>query len=234
MRSNTQLPKFCLEQEMSRPVSRWLRSQNLITKPEFRTPWGICDFVAMEFNPANTASRIALGQKQPIGTPLRVAVLDAIPENGDGITLSALHRRCTDLLSVTQLERELAALQKGRFIVCPVEGHFKKVNGWAPLHNRIVAIELKLARIEEALSQARSHLAFATESYVAFPAGVAERVVESPRIDDFRTSGVGLIAVGRSRCKVLLQSKNVHHADRILQMHFTERFWRTSVTSNAS
>jgi hypothetical protein len=68
------------------------------------------------------------------------------------------------------LERDLRALIADRFVVVKKNGSFQKVNGWAPLHQRIVAVELKLRRISEALSQGLSNRTFATESYVALPA----------------------------------------------------------------
>ena len=42
-----------------------------------------------------------------------------------------------------------------------------------PLHDRIVAVEMKLSGIADALDQALQNKAFAEESYVAFPTDVA-------------------------------------------------------------
>jgi hypothetical protein len=234
MNSRTDNRSFGLEREMSGPVLRWLVRQKLIAKPEFRTPWGICDFVCVEFNPAKIAERLALGQKQPIGTVLRVSLLNAIPEHKDGISLQALHGHYADLLSLSELEREISVLQKGNFIASPSPGRFQKLNGWAPLHNRIVAVEMKLSRIDEALAQAQSHLAFATESYVALPSKTAKSLMSGPRTSAFQECGVGVLSVSRSRCELLLTSKNTRQPDPVLQMHCAERFWRTSITNSAS
>ncbi len=55
---------FRRESQMVVPVRRWLERQNLLVKPEFLLPWGVCDFVAVAFRSENVKKRLKLRQKQ--------------------------------------------------------------------------------------------------------------------------------------------------------------------------
>lgn len=214
---------------MSLPVRAWLESKMLVVKPEFTVPWGICDFVALRFDPARVRQRLRYGQRRPIGSLLRVALLDRIPdiESERSVTVRRLESEFSDIIDENRLAAELQRLVKDRFVRFARRDAVQKVNGWAPLHRRIVAVELKLGRIQEALAQARSHLRFADDSYVALPDQVARRVVAT-RAALFRSEGVGLLAVRRDGCAVVLRpSGRSFAADKVLQAHCAERFWRT-------
>jgi hypothetical protein len=71
---------------------------------------------------------------------------------------------------------EVERLIDDGFVLRISGGRLQKMNGWMPLPSRIVAVELKLRRIAEALQQARANLGFAEESYAAFPMPVARRI----------------------------------------------------------
>jgi len=224
---------FALESEMSSPVVRWLRNQGLNVKDEYALPWGICDYVGLSFNQEQVNRRLALGQLQPIGPPHRIDVLFQIPdaETGKSITIHQLRKRFP-MPAGDSVERELEKLSENGFVVRHRKHSFQRLNGWVPLHNRIVAVELKLSRTSEALGQAASHRAFAGESYVAMPSKVAERAAET-RFAEFQASGVGILAVTRNACKVLLSSSGFGvPLQPILQAHCVERFWRTRGSSS--
>jgi len=221
---------FDLEIQMTQPVIEWLRNQGLMVKPEFSVPWGICDLVAVRLDAKKVKERLSYGQRRPIGPPIRVHVLSKIPDSrsGSSISLTKLKGELPSYVQPDSLSRELAALTRDRFVSSPRRGRFQKLNGWEPLHVRIVAVELKLARISEALAQAQSNYAFATESYVALPAKLAHRVLHSSRVDDFRRAGIGLLAAYPSSCRRLLPpSPDQRMLDDVLQAHCVERFWRT-------
>lgn len=225
---------FALESEMSAPVQRWLRGQRLAIKQEFATPWGICDLVGISFNKEHVKQRIAFGQHEAIGPLHRIQLLRRIPEveSGMSVTMSRLAKVAFGL-DTKALETELKRLISGRFVIKKADGSLQKLNGWAPLHRRLVAVELKLSRITEVLSQAASNRAFADESYVAMPAEIAKRVALGSRASEFLSAGVGILAVTSSRCKVvLLSSQSGVPVDLSLQMHCAERFWRTKGSSS--
>ncbi len=222
--------KFRREREMVHYARNWLSGLGLMVKEEFYTPWGVCDLVGISFVSSRVKERLTLGQKKAIGPPMRIELLSRIPESSTGktIAVSRLERELGWLLSQTDIEKELDYLEQGRFVQRVKKGRVQKLNGWAPLHDRIVALELKLNRVEDAINQARSHLGFVDESYVGLPARVAMRVAVSRRAKEFERSGVGLIAIGRDRCTRLIKSKNQNRAvNAILQMHCAERFWRS-------
>jgi hypothetical protein len=100
-----------------------------------------------------------------------------------------------------------------------------------PLHKQLVAIELKLHRIEEAMSQAWNNLSFAEKSYVALPSDVAIKVKSrQSRWSPFIRSGVGVLSVTAKSCEVVIPSKRClsYEPDPVLQFYCVEKFWRTS------
>src|SRR5271157_1389179 len=151
---------FRFEHEMSVSALRWLRQDGLIAKSEFSTPWGICDFVGVDIDPERAAYRLQLRQKSAVGPMIRVDLLARIPDENSGksVSLSRLSSLYRDRLTEDQIEQELQSLRTGRFVTFDVRyKHVQKINGWMPLHRRIVALELKLSRVDEALNQAMSH-----------------------------------------------------------------------------
>jgi hypothetical protein len=228
-------PAFDIEREMWIPATKWLAGQGLAHKREFRMPWGICDLVGVEWSNYRVAERMLKRQKAPIGPPGRVALLRMVPneESGRSISIDELSARSSQ--PVQHVERELKSLIRGNFVKANEDGSLTSTVSWTPLHSRIVAIELKLDRIEEAINQARSHLAFATESFVGFPQAVAERIVSSHHADILKHAGVGLLSVTKA-CTVVLTRSTVSSpvpTDDVLQMHCIERFW-PQVTSRVA
>jgi len=217
---------------MAVPVSNWLRFQGLSVKREFSMPWGICDFVGVSLNASRVRKRLRFGQKNSVGPMGRVALMRQIPdrETGHRITLSRLERLnpCPADVLAADLEKLITA----GFVVRWGKRSFQKINGWVPLHNRILAVELKLARISDALVQASSNRAFATESFVAVPAETACRIVSGRCLSDFLKAGVGVLGVTRTKCEVVLKPSHTGiETDATLQMHCVERFWRTRDSS---
>ena len=215
---------------MAAPVIDWLRQDQLLVKREYFLPWGICDLVGISLNSTRVRLRKSYGQTSSIGAPERIYLLSKIPDSHARrfITLKRLEAELRDIFSPEALHSELHVLTKSKFIHSPKRGHFQSLNGWAPLHCRIVAVELKLSRTRQAFLQACSNRAFATESYVALPAPAALRLMHRTNGDLFKVHGIGLLAVGHRSCEVLMAS-NVQtiHNDSILQAHCVERFWRS-------
>jgi len=225
---------FKLENEMVDPVVRWLERRHLTVKREFSLPWGVCDLVGLKFDAERVRQRVLYGQKRPIGPPLRLHILSKIPEVGSrrAITLRQLRAEFLDYLSGELLERELCALERDKFVTSSQAGRFQKFNGWAPLHQSIHAVELKLTRVSEALSQAACNRAFATHSYVALPGKLALSMANSKRAAEFRRTGIGILGVWGGFCREMLKPRS-HHGfhDELVQSHVVERFWRTRGSS---
>jgi hypothetical protein len=226
---------FKYEYQMVKPAEKWLSSQGLTTKTEFPTPWGICDLVGCSLIKKKIKQRIRLGQINPIGSQLRVMILSEIPDEkeGESIAIGELLKRFTpQFLNKDRVSLELDRLKKDRFVQITPNGEFQKRNGWIPLHKRIVALELKLTRIKDALHQATCNLEFASESYVGVPIQIAQHL-ETKRISDFVEKGIGLVGISRNECKVFVKPNTAksHHSD-IAQIHCVERFWRTYIRGN--
>lgn len=219
-------PNFDFERDMTIPAMKWLTDQTLLVKQEYRTPWGICDLVGLELEQSRVTTRRFQGQRVPIGPPPRIALLRRVPsaETGESITLpmlsSVLGRPLNDVARDAR-----ALLARGFLVRCDGDAYQSRC-AWVPLHRRIVAIELKVDRINEAIHQASAHRLFATESYIGLPAALAERIYVRP--EQMQAARVGLLSVSAGGAAVLVPAPTlpVAEADAVLQMHCVERFWR--------
>jgi hypothetical protein len=220
---------FEYENQMVAPAEQWLQSQGLLTKKEFPTPWGICDLVGCSLNRNKVRKRLALRQTRPIRSPLRVHLLSLIPDETDHRTASidALHENFAGYLDRERIEIELDRLLRDRFIEQPSPGAYFKRNGWTPLHKRLIAIELKLSRIDDALHQAINNLGFADESYVGLPERTARGLLVQNRRADFTIRRIGIIGVGLRTCTVVLRSarRQPDRESATPRDYCVERFW---------
>ena len=222
---------FVRESEMAPAVSRWLKAADLRVKREFMTPWGVCDLVALSFNQDRVDHRLSLRQTRPVGSLTRAILLLQVPdiETRRSTSVMRLTERCCPVLSADVIERELHRLIADRFIVQSKNGRLQKVNGWMPLQERLVAVELKLTRVEEAMQQALKNLDLGADSYVAFPSAVAARIAARPqRWQRYFEGGIGLLSVTKNNCTVLIPAQsNRASVDLAVQLHSVEKFWRT-------
>ncbi len=226
---------------MVAPVTRWMRSSVGIeaVKSEFVTPWGICDLVGLTFNSENVGRRLQQKQTRAISSITRAVLLLQIPdvEKRKATTLDKLIRQFAPSIPEEVVSAQVARLIADNFVVPLPRGRLKKTNGWMPLQNRLVAVELKLSRIDEAMHQALNNLGFAEESYVALPAETARRVASgASRWSGFLDAGVGLLGATRQGCEVLVRARKTRKArnwtDAAIQLYCVEKFWRTRVKDN--
>jgi len=227
---------FHREADMTAPVAKWMSATGLLAKAEFITPWGICDLVGLRFSPGKVAHRVQLGQTRALSSITRAALLLRIPdaETRQSTTLKKLVRQCAAAVPQEVVSQEIARLITDRFVISSSRGRLQKVNGWMPLQDRLVAIELKLSRIEEVMHQALNNLGFAEESYVGLPAETARRVASNAsRWSCFFDAGIGLLSVTRRGCKVLVPARKAQgRADTAIQLYCVEKFWRIRPKGN--
>jgi hypothetical protein len=203
------MARFLKESEMTPAVAAWLGGHGLVVKREFSLPWGVCDLVGAGLNASRVEKRLELRQRRVIGPLSRVSLLLVLPdvESGRGVTLRKLSEMFEGFFSADEISSELAVLEANRFVYRRGTSSFQKVNGWMPLHERMIAIELKRERVDEALCQARRNKEFTWESYVGLPASVAERVCNTKKRYDFEAAGVGLLGVDSGAVEVLLEPR---------------------------
>jgi hypothetical protein len=228
---------FSYEREMLEPAVRWLRGQGLMVKTEFPTPWGICDLVGCSLNKNRVRKRLSLRQTRPIGSLLRVHLLSLIPDELDARSVSVddLHQAFAGYLDRERIGHEVARLVRDHFVEPTDSGAFYKVNGWMPLHRRLIAVELKLSRVDDAFHQAVNNIGFADESYVGVPTQVAQRLVARKADTRFTGRGIGVLAIGPSGCEIVLKAaRRKRRDDEVVQEHTVERFWLTHVRDNGA
>jgi hypothetical protein len=219
---------FRLEAEMVAPAKRWLKAAGLLVRAEVPTPWGVCDLVGARLSKTRADLRLRLGQKSSIRSLARTDLLMRVPhaESNRSITVRRLQREFAWLLDRRGLARELDGLVRQGFLVRQGRTRVQRLNGWAPLHTRLVAVELKLDRVEEAFHQARTHLAFTATTYVGLPESSALRAVGGPWKHRFKSEGIGLLSVARGSCKVLVKPKpQSDHLDDTMAVYVAEKFW---------
>lgn len=226
---------FKRESEMTPSVVRWMKSSGLQIRREFITPWGICDLVGVALNRRRVDYRLRLKQTRAISSITRAALLLSIPEveTTTSVSLDRLKSNFVPLIPEEVVVTEVERLVRDHFVLRNKKGKLQKRNGWMPLQKRMVAIELKLSRIDEAFQQARSNLGFAQESFVAFPMQTAKRVTDtSSKWSRYIHEGIGVIGVRKNSCHVLVRSMPRHVIpDPAIQLYCVEKFWRSQLHS---
>jgi hypothetical protein len=222
---------FIRESEMTPPVVRWMKLSGLQIRQEFITPWGICDLVGVTLNSKNVDHRLRLKQNKPISSITRAALLLSVPEleTTKSVSIDRLKNTFVPAIREEVVVAEIERLISDRFVVKNAKGRLQKLNGWMPLQQRLVAVELKLSRVEEAFQQAMSNLGFAQESFVAFPMRTAVRIADgSSKWSRYIREGVGVIGVGTRSCRVLVPSMPRHaNSNPAIQLYCVEKFWRS-------
>lgn len=221
---------FRLEEEMRKPVEKWLISQGHEVRHEFQTSAGICDLVGCTIDSDRAQHRLDLGQSRPLGSLSRVNIWCRLPEVGSrtGASVSRLARFFRGYLQEHDVEQHLEALRRNGFVKRTKSGSYQKLNGWEPLQRQFVAVEMKLRDAQGALAQAERYSLFADLAFVALPSPKAQRVIHRYG-ERFGAAGVGLLAVEADGVEVLLDAREdaAQHtaAARIARIHAVERFW---------
>lgn len=107
--------------------------------------------------------------------------------------------------SIGDIERRVVRLVRLGFVTARPDGTFALRRGVIPTDVRVVAVEAKLYRWREALSQAEAYFSFANESYIAMPSHAVRRNINA--LDACAVAGVGIIAVDDSGASLLLNGE---------------------------
>lgn len=226
------MSQFDFEAEMLVPVNQWLQDKGYKTKDEYSLPWGICDLVGVKFDPENVQRRIELAQKSSVTSAEKIYLLNAIPDirSKRSISPELIEQKLNSHYDRETITKNLRYLEKGKFVRKNSRGKYQKFNGWAPLVSDVVAIELKLSRINEVLNQTMRHRYFARHVYAALPMNLVEGLIENSRIlSKFERAGIGLLGVSKTAVELALESSKQSTIDNILLTQAGERFWRQAI-----
>ena len=218
---------FRFEADMAPAVRDWLGRQGLVVRSELATPVGICDLAGCLIDQGRAAERKRLGQARVLGPQLRVDVWSRVSADWP-VSSAALTEDYSGTVTGQRIEQELARLVASRLVERNPRGDYIRYAPWHPLHERLVAVELKLTKVTDALRQAEAYQTFANETYVALPARVAH-VTRELHHQRFRTASVGLLAVHLTRVEILIDAAPRQPFDEVLTTHVVERFWRDSL-----
>jgi hypothetical protein len=218
-----------LESHLSGVVQRWVSSLGYIPIEEFSSPWGIADVVGIRPNIDRMLQRIRERHEEAIGDLRSILVLLAIPTMGSKrtVSLEELVAQYGELIGREVIERIVLKLSRKKIIGGTTQGRLYRIINWLPYHEEIISVELKLARVEEAIAQASRHKVITPNSYVGLPSDLAERLTFSQRRSDFESAGVGLLSVGNENCEVLIQPTHVTaQRERAYEIAAAENAWR--------
>lgn len=90
---------------------------------------------------------------------------------------------------------------------------------WMPLYENIVAVELKLSRISEVISQAEAHNHYTHGSYIAMPIRTARRAIH-------KSLGVGVLGVRKGGVEILKYAPRSVPRNEWFSHRIAEAFWR--------
>lgn len=219
---------FRYESEMTDQVTRWMSLQGLWVQSEYATPSGPCDLVGVAFREEGVRRRLGLRQVAAIRDVKKLVLLEAIP-NAPGesaVSLEELARYFAEWMGASAIRENAAWLVRKGFLEESGRG-FQRVNHYAPLEDRILAVEIKLRRVRDALHQALQRRSFATETVIALPKERALALLESSSGHEVRERGVGVLAVEAAGCDLILQPTQVpgEAVHPVLRALCVERFW---------
>ena len=228
------------EDQMKPFVRAWLHSKGLATKQEFPTQAGVCDLVGCQMRKDAIRVRLQNRQYKALGPLVRVHIWEHIRNVTEHrtVSLSDLTSLFQGILCQEKVREEVERLRNRRFVRQTNSGTFQKINGWHPLHRRLIAVELKLTNWREAFRQAERYLAYAEEAYVALPAHYAKRLHEKEAWNEVSDKSIGVLAIAEDgRTTMLEGSEGVFkrtRAQRAPQTHAVERFWRDRATGKTA
>ena len=220
---------FSLESEMTPLVDRWLQRQGMVTRSEFYLPWGVVDLVGIAIDSSQNQKRLSFGQKGRIGSLARASVLLNLPDydEGRGKSLRSLHKDFMGLIPMSKLDEDLELLIKKRFVVRSSPKKYAKLNGWMPLQEKLIAVELKLDRVQDVIAQAVANKGLTENSYIALPYSKAKRVLAGSVPANISESGIGVIGVLSNRCIEMVEPSIMHKAEEsAVQLHAVDRLWQ--------
>lgn len=228
MDARISIANFKFESQMREPVRKWLAMRGLQTQCEVPVPWGICDIVAASLNKKKVSARLLQNQRRTIGTDLKVELLCRIISSQPK-SITELTRTFGGYLSQEEIQNAVDDLAKKNFVEMIDEELVAVVKSWFPLQKRIVAVELKLSRIDDVMQQAIANKQLTNRSYIALPSSVAKRVIKTDRYSERLTAqGLGLLAVWKTKCEELLKPSSRDNYVRVaVQTKCVERFWRS-------
>jgi hypothetical protein len=137
-----------LEAHLAGTVLRWLSGQGLLVQmEEFVTPWGVADVLGIRFNIDRVQARIAARHLDPVLDTYAVQLLLSLPVDGRAKRISDVARKFEPLLGSDLFESAVRSLVRKRFVVQEGASLARRTN-WMPYHEQLIAVELKLRRID--------------------------------------------------------------------------------------
>jgi hypothetical protein len=112
----------------------------------------------------------------------------------------------TTFSPTTEIARRVERLVRLGLLAQISEDQIRLSHRALPNRVRIVAVEAKLTRWKDALTQTQTYLSFANEAYIAMPAASVRHNVNA--LSACADAGVGVIAVDECEASVVLRAEN--------------------------
>lgn len=190
----------------------WVRRQPLHTwvlLDEQRLHSRIADLAVIRLDVDAVRARKAGGWLRPLRLQELRALHSLRLDRPARVALVASRMRVSDA-SALEVLRGLSA---AGFVVREETGTFRRIAPVTALAERIVTVEAKRDNPRGALQQARAHLPWTDETYVAFDASYSVRFRK--RDKEWRQLGIGLIEVGVDQWRMIYRARPHRRSNRL-------------------
>lgn len=198
------MPDFNSEATMYPYIKRYLQEEGFITFPQFFFRGRLADFIAIKPNLKAIRERIQQATFIPLLNIFQLRVLLQLSENRNNVSLDGLAN--TLKVSKNYVKRTLRQLCKLGFI----DDNLQVIYLPPLTFTEIIALEVKLKKWKECITQVYRYRWFADKLYIALPYSFAYWVATNHQ-SVFKRKGIGLYAVNGEMEELLPSQSFKHH-----------------------
>ena len=200
----------------------YIDSHYLITT-EFSIGYGRADLVAFKINPNKCRARLENGQQLSLDRVEYYTLLHLMPDINSGNNVSISYLSDKLCLSSSYLKNHfLKHLIKSGYIVEVEQKKYVKVNGFIPIADEIIAIEVKISDWKKGAIQAKRYQVFANRTFLALYSNFVHRA----DLSLLKKHNIGLMSVNNAEIHEVLPVYFQKPKDEIRFSYASEWVWK--------
>ena len=213
------------EESLKNPIIQFFKEQGYMVVSEWRTPYAVPDVLAVKPNQERVMLRLNSKQRVPLNREIYWRILDALPDEGDGIEVSMAKLSKKFGLSYNYLKNKIIKhLERGNYVKYCRENYLVKLNGFHPYSDEIITVEAKISKWRKAGEQAIRHQQFSNKSYVALDKRYLHRALKF--ISSFEDERIGILSVDENeQVELVLEAPFTEPNYRFIHYLVLEQFW---------
>ena len=208
-------------------LENWYTNKGYMTKREVNAGHGVADLVVTKLDKDQCKKRERNNQIKPLLKDKYFLALRYIPDIKDTKTPVDINY----LIKRTGLSKNLLRygilreLETNGYLLTLNKTTYKKINGWEPLSNEVVAVEAKLKDWKQGLLQAIRYNAFADYVYLAMPN------LNNIDVERFKKFGIGLMLFheGLGEPNIIIKAKKQRIISLDKRNLVLEYFWSKEI-----